>query len=107
MAHMDDRELATQLFNRCWDLLAATRDDDDDVELLTAAFNQWNRELNAAVSSSTSSSSSRVPRRPSARANWPFVSPRVRTPRPRRTRSRIGCRLEYRRRCPGVRGDRR
>jgi len=47
MAHMDDRELATQLFNRCWDLLAATRDDDDDVELLTAAFSSRFHWLNA------------------------------------------------------------
>jgi hypothetical protein len=38
MAQLDDRELATQLFNRCWDLLAAQREPDDDVELLTAAF---------------------------------------------------------------------
>jgi len=44
---MDDRELATQLFNRCWDLLAATRDDDDDVELLTAAFSSRFHWLNA------------------------------------------------------------
>ena len=38
MAQLDDRELATQLFNRCWDLLESTRNADDDVELLTAAF---------------------------------------------------------------------
>jgi len=38
MAPIDDRELATQLFNRCWDLLAQTRDTEDDVELMTAAF---------------------------------------------------------------------
>jgi hypothetical protein len=38
MAQMDDRGIATLLFNRCWDLLATTRDDDDDVELMTAAF---------------------------------------------------------------------
>jgi hypothetical protein len=35
---LDDRELAIQLFNRCWELLESTRDSDDDVELLTAAF---------------------------------------------------------------------
>jgi hypothetical protein len=35
---LDDRELATQLFNRCWQLLESPRDADDDVELLTAAF---------------------------------------------------------------------
>ncbi|MGB8196266.1 MAG: hypothetical protein WCF25_04575 [Acidimicrobiales bacterium] len=38
MAQLDDRELATQLYNRCWELLETTRDDDADVELLTAAF---------------------------------------------------------------------
>ena len=38
MAQLDDREIATQLFNRCWELLEKTRDHDDDVELLTAAF---------------------------------------------------------------------
>jgi hypothetical protein len=38
VAQLDDRELATQLFNRCWDLLESTRDADDDVELLTSAF---------------------------------------------------------------------
>lgn len=38
VAQLDDRELATQLFNRCWELLESTRDDDGDVELLTAAF---------------------------------------------------------------------
>ncbi len=38
MAHLDDRELAKQLFNRCWELLESERDSDDDVELLTAAF---------------------------------------------------------------------
>jgi hypothetical protein len=35
---MDDRALATQLYNRCWELLESTRDERDDVELLTAAF---------------------------------------------------------------------
>jgi hypothetical protein len=38
VAQLDDRELATQLFNRCWELLESTRSADDDVELLTAAF---------------------------------------------------------------------
>lgn len=38
MAQLDDRELATQLFNRCWDLLGSPRDADGDVELMTAAF---------------------------------------------------------------------
>jgi len=38
VAQLDDRELATQLFNRCWELLEATRDADDDIELLTVAF---------------------------------------------------------------------
>ena len=44
---MDDRELATQLFNRCWDLLEATRDADDDIELLTVAFSSRYHWLNA------------------------------------------------------------
>jgi len=46
VAQSDDRELATQLFNRCWELLEATRDADGDVELLTAAFSSryhWSR----------------------------------------------------------------
>jgi hypothetical protein len=38
MPQLDDQELATQLFNRCWRLLESTRSLDDDVELLTAAF---------------------------------------------------------------------
>jgi hypothetical protein len=38
VAQLDDRELATQLFNRCWDLMESTRNADNDVELLTAAF---------------------------------------------------------------------
>jgi hypothetical protein len=38
VAHIDDRELATQLYNRCWELLEAQREEHDDVELLTAAF---------------------------------------------------------------------
>ena len=46
---MDDRELATQLFNRCWDLLGATRDADDDVELMTAAFSSRFHWLNAGA----------------------------------------------------------
>jgi hypothetical protein len=49
MAQMDDRELATQLFNRCWDLLGATRDADDDVELMTAAFSSRFHWLNAGA----------------------------------------------------------
>jgi len=46
---MDDRELATQLFNRCWDLLSTTRDADDDVELMTAAFSSRFHWLNAGA----------------------------------------------------------
>lgn len=46
---MDDRELATQLFNRCWDLLGTTRDADDDVELMTAAFSSRFHWLNAGA----------------------------------------------------------
>ena len=38
MVQLDDRELATQLFNRCWELLESSRDADGDVELLTVAF---------------------------------------------------------------------
>lgn len=38
MAQLDDRELATQLFNRCWELLESPRDDERDVKLLTTAF---------------------------------------------------------------------
>jgi hypothetical protein len=38
VAQLTDRELATQLFNRCWELLESARDADGDVELLTAAF---------------------------------------------------------------------
>jgi len=38
VAQLDDREIASQLFNRCWELLEKARDPDDDVELLTAAF---------------------------------------------------------------------
>ena len=49
MAQMDDRELATQLFNRCWDLLGTTRDADDDVELMTAAFSSRFHWLNAGA----------------------------------------------------------
>jgi len=44
---LDDRELATQLFNRCWELLEAPRDADGDVELLTAAFGSRYHWLNA------------------------------------------------------------
>ena len=47
MAQLDDRELATQLFNRCWELLESTRDADGDVELLTAAFASRYHWLNA------------------------------------------------------------
>jgi hypothetical protein len=47
VAQLDDRELATQLFNRCWDLLEATRDADDDIELLTVAFSSRYHWLNA------------------------------------------------------------
>jgi hypothetical protein len=38
VAQLDDRELAVQLYNRCWELLETPRDERDDVELLTAAF---------------------------------------------------------------------
>ena len=38
VAQLDDREIASHLFNRRWELLEKTRDPDDDVELLTAAF---------------------------------------------------------------------
>jgi hypothetical protein len=38
VAQLDDRELATALFNRCWELLESTRDESDDIELLTVAF---------------------------------------------------------------------
>ena len=38
MVQLDDRELATQLFNRCWELSESSRDADGDVELLTVAF---------------------------------------------------------------------
>jgi hypothetical protein len=47
VAQLDDRELATQLFNRCWELLESTRDADGDVELLTAAFASRYHWLNA------------------------------------------------------------
>jgi hypothetical protein len=47
VAQLDDRELATQLFNRCWELLEATRDADDDIELLTVAFSSRYHWLNA------------------------------------------------------------
>jgi hypothetical protein len=47
VAQLDDRELATQLFNRCWELLESTRDADGDVELLTAAFSARYHWLNA------------------------------------------------------------
>lgn len=39
MASLDDKTLASQLFNRCWELLEQDeRSEDDDVELLTSAF---------------------------------------------------------------------
>jgi hypothetical protein len=47
VAQLDDRELATQLFNRCWELLESTRDADGDVELLTVAFAARYHWLNA------------------------------------------------------------
>jgi hypothetical protein len=49
VAQSDDRELAAQLFNRCWDLLESTRNADDDVELLTAAFSSRYHWLNAGT----------------------------------------------------------
>jgi hypothetical protein len=50
VAQLDDRELATQLFNRCWDLLDKTsRDDGDDAELLTAAFSSRYHWLSAGT----------------------------------------------------------
>jgi hypothetical protein len=50
MAQLDDRELATQLFNRCWELLETPRDQRDDVELLTVAFSSRYHWLNAGDS---------------------------------------------------------
>jgi hypothetical protein len=47
---LDDRELAVQLFNRCWELLEMPRDERDDVELLTAAFSSRYHWLNAGTS---------------------------------------------------------
>jgi hypothetical protein len=47
VAQLDDRELATQLFNRCWELLESTRDGEGDVELLTVAFSARYHWLNA------------------------------------------------------------
>jgi hypothetical protein len=47
---LDDRELAVQLFNRCWELLEMPRDERDDVELLTAAFSSRYHWLNAGAS---------------------------------------------------------
>jgi hypothetical protein len=39
MTSIDDKALASQLFNRCWELLEMDeRSEDDDVELLTSAF---------------------------------------------------------------------
>jgi len=38
VAQLDDRELAAQLYNRCWELLETPREQRDDVELLTTAF---------------------------------------------------------------------
>jgi hypothetical protein len=39
MTDTDDKALASQLFNRCWELLDLDeRSDDDDVELLTSAL---------------------------------------------------------------------
>lgn len=49
MTQLDDRELATRLFNRCWELLEAPRDADGDVELLTAAFGSRYHWLNAGA----------------------------------------------------------
>jgi hypothetical protein len=49
VAQLDDRELATQLYNRCWDLLETTRDPDQDVELLTAAFSSRYHWLNVGA----------------------------------------------------------
>jgi hypothetical protein len=47
VAQLDDRELAAQLYNRCWELLESTRDADGDVELLTIAFSSRYHWLNA------------------------------------------------------------
>jgi hypothetical protein len=47
VAQLDDRELATQLYNRCWELLDSDRDADGDVELLTVAFSARYHWLNA------------------------------------------------------------
>jgi hypothetical protein len=45
MALLDDQELATKLFNRCWQLLESPRTPDDDAELLTAAFSSRYHQL--------------------------------------------------------------
>ncbi len=49
MAQLDDKELATQLFNRCWEILDAPREERDDVELLTTAFSSRYHWLNAGA----------------------------------------------------------
>jgi hypothetical protein len=49
VAQLDDRELATQLYNRCWELLESTRDADGDVELLTVAFSSRYHWLNVGL----------------------------------------------------------
>jgi hypothetical protein len=49
VAQLDDRELAVQLYNRCWELLETPRDQRDDVELLTAAFSSRYHWLNAGA----------------------------------------------------------
>jgi hypothetical protein len=47
VAQLNDRELATQLYNRCWELLESTRDAEGDVELVTVAFAARYHWLNA------------------------------------------------------------
>jgi hypothetical protein len=48
MASIDDKDLASQLFNRCWELLEQNeRSDDDNVELLTSALTSRFHWLNA------------------------------------------------------------
>lgn len=39
MTELNDRAVATELYNRCWEILELqSRSSDDDVELITAAF---------------------------------------------------------------------
>jgi hypothetical protein len=50
MTSMDDKALASQLFNRCWELLEQDeRTEDDKVELLTSALTSRFHWLNAGA----------------------------------------------------------